>query len=55
MDKHLQLLHQHLEAAAQRTDAEGIEFWFARDLQVQLGYVRWENFQTVVQRAIELL
>ncbi len=53
MDKHLQILHQHLETAAQRADADGIEFWFARDLQEQLGYVRWENFQTAIHRAME--
>ena len=27
---------------------EGIEFWFARDLQEPLGYVRWENFMTAI-------
>ena len=32
---------------------EGIEFWFARDLQEPLGYVRWENFMTAINRAIE--
>lgn len=53
MDKQLQTLQSHLEAAAQRADAEGIEFWFARDLQALLGYARWENFQTAIQRAIE--
>lgn len=53
MDKQLQDLQQNLEAAAQRADAEGIEFWFARDLQAYLGYARWENFQTVIQRAME--
>jgi len=30
-----------------------MEFWFARDLQKPLGYARWENFQTAIQRAIE--
>lgn len=53
MDKQLQILQHHLEAAAQRADAEGIEFWFARDLQTHLGYARWENFQTAINRAIE--
>jgi len=53
MDKQLQALQQNLEAAVQRTDAEGIEFWFARDLQTPLGYARWENFQTAIQRAME--
>lgn len=53
MDKQLQTLQRNLEAAAQRADAEGIEFWFARDLQVPLGYARWENFQTAIQRAVD--
>jgi DNA-damage-inducible protein D len=30
-----------------------LEFWFARDLQEPLGYARWENFLTAIQRAIE--
>lgn len=53
MDKQLQSLQQNLEAAVQRADAQGIEFWFARDLQNHLGYNRWENFQTAISRAIE--
>lgn len=53
MDKQLQALQHNLEAAVQRADAEGIEFWFARDLQAPLGYARWENFQTAIQRAME--
>ncbi len=52
MDKQLQALQQNLETVVQRTDTEGIEFWFARDLQKPLGYIRWENFQTVIKRAI---
>lgn len=53
MDKPLQALQLNLEAAVQRADDEGIEFWFARDLQAPLGYARWENFQTAIQRAME--
>jgi len=53
MDKQLQALQHNLESAVQRADAEGIEFWFARDLQAPLGYARWENFQTAIQRATE--
>jgi DNA-damage-inducible protein D len=30
-----------------------LEFWFARDLQGPLGYARWENFLTAIQRAID--
>lgn len=31
---------------------ENVEFWFARDLMEPLGYARWENFVTAIQRAI---
>jgi DNA-damage-inducible protein D len=34
-------------------ERENLEFWFARDLQEPLGYARWENFMTAIQRAIE--
>ena len=40
------LAHTHPEAA-------NLEFWFARDLQEPLGYARWENFLTPIQRAID--
>jgi DNA-damage-inducible protein D len=53
MDKQLHHLQQNLEAAVQRADTDGIEFWFARDLQTPLGYARWENFQTAINRAID--
>ena len=32
---------------------EGIEFWFARDLQVLLGYSEWRNFLSVIEKARE--
>jgi DNA-damage-inducible protein D len=38
---------------SQHLPEEGIEFWFARDLMEPLGYSRWENFITAIQRAIE--
>ena len=30
-----------------------MEVWFARDLQKVLGYARWENFLTAINRAVE--
>lgn len=30
---------------------DGIEFWFARDLQYLLGYIDWRNFLKVVEKA----
>jgi len=32
-------------------DADGIEFWYARDLQTLLGYDKWENFVNVIEKA----
>jgi len=29
----------------------GIEFWFARELQILLGYDKWENFVNVIEKA----
>ena len=33
------------------TTENGIEFWFARDLQHLLGYSKWENFTNVIVKA----
>ncbi len=53
MDKQLMVLQQQLDAVAQRPDEQSkIEFWFARDLQIPLGYTRWENFLVAIQKAI---
>jgi DNA-damage-inducible protein D len=32
---------------------DGVEFWFARDLQTLLGYSKWENFTKVIEKAKE--
>lgn len=54
MDKGLiQKLQQQFDDLGQKTPNDGVEFWFARDLMVPLGYARWENFQTAIRRAIE--
>ena len=34
-------------------NGEELEVWFARDLQKELGYARWENFQVAIQRAVD--
>ena len=33
--------------------ADKVEVWFARELQIILGYARWENFQVALTRAAE--
>jgi len=45
-------LQQRLDALVQRVPDENIEFWFARDLLEPLGYARWENVLTAIQRAM---
>lgn len=42
-------LHKNFEDYSQQFDGE--EFWFARDLQVLLGYSKWENFAKVIDKA----
>jgi DNA-damage-inducible protein D len=34
-----------------RTDADGVEFWSARDLMPILEYSKWQNFKTVLLKA----
>lgn len=47
----------HLELLAKTLDdirhQNGVEFWYARELSPILGYVRWENFETAINRAKE--
>ncbi|MCA3150235.1 MAG: DNA damage-inducible protein D [Rhodocyclaceae bacterium] len=51
MDRQIILqLTETFEGHAQQTDS-GVEYWLARDLQVLLGYAKWENFQNVLTRA----
>ena len=32
-------------------EKEGVEFWFARDLQKLLGYTEWRKFKGVIEKA----
>ena len=49
----VQMQSQFDALAQSHPEAAEVEFWFARDLQEPLGYARWENFLTPIQRAIE--
>ena len=46
----IQSLTKDFESYANKTD-NGIEFWFARDLQHLLGYTEWRNFAKVINKA----
>lgn len=47
----IEKLIAHFEGAAQ-TDEDGVEFWYARDLQRLLGYLEYRNFQPVILKAM---
>lgn len=42
-------LHSQFEEFAHTDD--GVEYWFARDLQELLGYSKWENFKNAIEKA----
>lgn len=42
-------LHKNFEDCAHEKD--GVEFWYARELQILLGYDEWRNFENVVNKA----
>ena len=46
----IQSLTKDFESYANKTE-NGIEFWFARDLQHLLGYTEWRNFAKVINKA----
>lgn len=45
-------LKEKFDSIINTEEKENIEFWYARDLQTQLGYKRWENFIEVIKKAI---
>lgn len=44
-------LFDQFESASSKI--EGVECWSARDMQILLGYSKWENFEKVIQKAKE--
>jgi DNA-damage-inducible protein D len=53
MDKEIVArLHASFEALVQKFPGTEAQFWCARDLQMLLGYAKWENFAKVVDKAI---
>ncbi len=50
--KRVEQIKNQFDVALQMTE-EKIEYWYARDLMVLLGYTEWRNFQRSILRAIE--
>ena len=54
MDKALTQIQKNLESIKKTSnDQEMMEFWSARDLMLMLGYVKWQKFIEVVEKAKE--
>ncbi len=50
MEKEIILkLHKNFEECSHEKD--GVEFWYARELQKLLGYDKWSNFEGVIEKA----
>ena len=53
MDNHQIIkMKTHFDGLSHTIPDENVEFWFARELQEALGYVKWERFNDAIQRAI---
>jgi hypothetical protein len=39
--------------AIKHVDENGIEFWCARELQILLGYQKWQKFESVIRKVID--
>ena len=52
MDKRkITTLKTRFDAISHIDGAFGIEFWYARELQAELGYTEWRNFTKVIDKA----
>lgn len=48
----IQELKEKFDSIINKEETQGVEFWYARDLQVQLGYTQWRNFVEVIKKAM---
>ena len=45
-------LKEKFDSIINTEEKDNIEFWYARDLQIQLGYTLWRNFLEVINKAM---
>ena len=48
--KKIVTLKEAFDNVVQAVEKEHVEFWYARDIMVLLGYSKWENFDIAVRR-----
>lgn len=51
--KKIEQIRKQYDLIIHDVDDTNIEFWYARELMMLLGYERWENFDKAVHRAME--
>ena len=51
MNEEINAAHVSPFEAIRREDADGNEYWSARDLAKVLGYVRWDKFKNAIEKA----
>lgn len=51
--KRVELIKLQFDRVVHEDQDANIEFWYARELMILLGYERWENFEKVVYRGID--
>ena len=45
-------LKEKFDSIINTEEKDNLEFWYARDLQTQLGYTQWRNFLEVINKAM---
>ena len=45
------LISENIFESIKHIDEEGNEYWYARELQVVLGYKRWDKFEVVIEKS----
>jgi DNA-damage-inducible protein D len=53
LNENLEKLHKTIDEITNIDSENGIEYWYARELQECLGYARWENFVDAIKRAMD--
>ncbi len=54
MDKNrIGMIKVQFDQAIHGTQEADVEFWYARELMILLGYERWENFEKTIGRAMD--
>lgn len=51
--KRIEQIKQQFDLVIHVDETADVEFWYARELMVLLGYERWENFDKAIQRAMD--